>query len=109
MSQEVIKVTLSQQAESDVLTFDIKEKTSDPEYIVDLSDATKSQAQLKRVFSRLLTLLVDNGITLELVIDEGFARALQKEVCEEYIKSLNTELLSVKEVMTEQLGTNLED
>lgn len=110
MNQEIIKVTLSQQGDSDFLTFHIKEDDATPEYIVDLSDSAKSQTQLKRVFSRLLTLLVEKDICLVLDIEAGFTRALQKDVSEEYIKDLNSELANVKELMNEQLASeNSED
>ncbi len=104
MSQEIIKVVLSQQGESDVLTFDIKENEKAQEYFVDLGDSANSQTQLKRIFSRLLTILIEKDIALKLQVEKGFTRALQREVSNEYIQELNEELKKVKELIAEQLA-----
>jgi hypothetical protein len=104
MSQEIVKVVLSQQGESDVLTFDIKENEKVQDYFVDLSDSANSQTQLKRIFARLLTLLIEKDIVLKLEVENGFTRTLQREVSREYIQELNDELKKVKELIKEQLA-----
>lgn len=104
MKQEIIKVLLVERGESDVLIFSIDKIPREKEYIVDLSSPSESQAQLKRLFSKLLTILMTKDIHLELEIDEKFTRSLQKEVSQAYIDDLNRELEETKQTIKEELS-----
>ena len=53
------------------------------------------QIELKEVFSKLIKLGIDNDVTLQLKIDEGYNRGLYKDVCIEYIDELQSELNNV--------------
>lgn len=102
MNQKQIEVLLSVIGENDVLNF-ILDEDKPEEYIVNLNSDT-SQAELKRVFSKLLKLMIENDIQLELKIAEGYSRVLYKEVCTEYIDNLNREISSVAESVRKDIS-----
>ena len=54
------------------------------------------------MFSKLLQLLLEENITLKLIIAEGYGKGLYKDVCKEYIDDLNRELAQVKESMNKE-------
>lgn len=66
MSQRVIDVTLTVLSDVDVLVFGLDDKKQ-YDYTVNLNSAT-SQNELKNVFSRLLQLLLQEDIILNLVV-----------------------------------------
>jgi len=90
MKQETIKVELLEDNKKDILRFHV-----DNDYDINL-DSSKSQEQLKRVFSILLEKLVQIDIELELCVNDRYSKALYKEVCSEYIKDLNKEIKKVR-------------
>lgn len=99
----VINVELLDKDGKDILHFDLVSE-SNPQGIDVNLDAEDGQTQLVTVFSCLLQKLLVNRVVLQLKIDAGYARALFKDVCTEYIKNLNSELDSVYEQMiSEQL------
>ena len=102
MSQRIIDVTLTVSADVDVLVFGLDDEHSDA-YAVNLNSAT-SQNELKVVFSKLLQLLLEENIVLQLVIAEGYGKGLYKDVCREYIDDLNRELAQVKESMKKEIS-----
>lgn len=102
MNQRQIEVLLSVIGENDVLNFILDEEKPE-EYIVNLNSDT-SQTELKRVFSKLLKLMIENDIQLELKIAEGYSRLLYKEVCTEYIDNLNREISSVAESVRKDIS-----
>ena len=96
-----IKVTLTVIEDSDVLVFYLDEEKPN-EYVVNLNNANNQQ-DIKRVFVKLLEMLFDNDIKLQLEIAEGYSKGLYKEVCTEYINELQKELLDTKENLINQL------
>ena len=100
MNQKILTVELLEvDSDRDVLRFKFDDAVLD----VNLNSAT-CQNDLKAVFVKLLQQLLDNEITLNLNYDETYRKGLYKEVCEEYIKDLNRELLSVKGKMQQELS-----
>lgn len=96
-----IKVTLTVIGDSDVLVFYLDEEKPN-EYIVNLNNANNQQ-DIKKVFVKLLEMLFDNDIKLQLEIAEGYSKGLYKEVCTEYINELQKELLDTKEKLINEL------
>lgn len=101
MSQRVVEVKLTVSADVDVLVFCLDEENPDA-YTVNLNSAT-SQNDLKAVFSKLLQLLLEEDVSLKLVIADGYGKGLYKDVCKEYIEDLNRELLQVKENINREI------
>lgn len=89
-------------ADVDVLLFGLDEECPDS-YTINLNSST-SQNELKRIFSKLLQLLLEDNIVLNLVIAEGYGKGLYKDVCKEYIDDLNRELTQVREYMTKEIS-----
>lgn len=102
MSQRIIDVMLTVSADVDVLVFGLDDEHTDA-YTVNLNSAT-SQNELKVVFSKLLQLLLEEDIVLQLAIAEGYGKGLYKDVCREYIDDLNRELAQVKESMKKEIS-----
>lgn len=102
MSQRVIDVTLTVLSDVDVLVFGLDDKKQ-YDYTVNLNSAT-SQNELKNVFSRLLQLLLQEDIILNLVIDKDYGKGLYKDVCREYINDLNRELTQVKASLIKEIA-----
>lgn len=100
MSQEKVKVKLKEVDKTDYLVFDLDEEQYPDGMKVNLNSST-SQADLKQVFAKLLELMIEGPIKLELQISEGYSRGLYKDVCKEYIDDLNKEI--------EQVYNNLQD
>jgi hypothetical protein len=91
---QIIDVLLTVNGEEDVLIFKLDEEHPD-DYVIDLNSDT-NQSQLKKVFSKLLELLLVNDIELKYSVVEGYSKGLYKDVCEEYVHDLNSEIASVK-------------
>lgn len=102
MSQRVIEVKLTTMSDVDVLIFGLDEERPEA-YTVNLNSAT-SQNELKEVFSKLLELLLEEDIVLQLSIALGYSKGLYKDVCKEYIEDLNREILQVKSNMKKELN-----
>ena len=62
------------------------------------------QAHLKEVFSKLITISINEDVQLQLKIDDDYGRGLYKDVCTEYIQELQNELDSVKERIRRELA-----
>lgn len=101
MNQKQIEVLLTVIGDNDVLNFKLDSENTDG-YIVNLN-SDKSQSELKNVFSKLLTLMIEDDILLILKIDEGYSKVLYKEVCLEYIDNLNREISSVVETVRKEI------
>ncbi|PKD27611.1 hypothetical protein RB5AMG_02014 [Ruminococcus bromii] len=95
MNQKQIEVLLTVVGESDVLNFILDQEKPD-EYVVNLNSDT-SQSELKKVFSKLLELIIENDVKLVLKIAEGYSKVLYMDVCTVYIDDLNREISSVAE------------
>lgn len=95
MNQKQIEVLLAVVGESDVLNFILDQEKPD-EYVVNLNSDT-SQSELKKVFSKLLELIIENDVKLVLKIAEGYSKVLYMDVCTVYIDDLNREISSVAE------------
>lgn len=95
MNQKQIEVLLTVVGESDVLNFMLDQEKPD-EYVVNLNSDT-SQSELKKVFSKLLELIIENDVKLVLKIAEGYSKVLYIDVCTVYIDDLNREISSVAE------------
>ena len=62
------------------------------------------QNELKAVFVRLLQMIIENDVYLEFNHADDYGRQMYIEVCEEYIKDLNRELASSKELIRKEMG-----
>ena len=102
MSQKMIDVELTVFSEADVLIFRLDDEHPD-EYVVNLNSSS-SQNELKKVFSKLLQMLLEEDVLLKYSIAPGYSKGLYKEVCKEYIDDLNRELLQVKESMHSEIN-----
>lgn len=100
MNQMEIKVQLTVIGEEDVLIFLIDEENPD-KYTISLN-SPNNQTDIKKVFSKLLEMLFDNEIKLQLQIADGYSKGLYKDVCEEYISELQKEISDVKEQLIRQ-------
>lgn len=101
MNQRIIKVQLTVISDVDVLIFHLDSEKPE-QYIVDLNNSS-SQSSLRHVFSKLLNILVEENIKLELEIDKDYRKGLYKDVCAEYIDDLNRELVLVRERIIQEL------
>lgn len=62
------------------------------------------QNELKAVFVRLLQMIIENDVCLEFTHADDYGRQMYIEVCEEYIRDLNRELASSKELICKEMG-----
>lgn len=89
MSQRTIDVILTTLGEDrDVLRFII---TEDSAIDIDL-DSSVCQTEIKRLFSEILKLAVNEDIDFRFSTEDNFPRELYKDVCKEYIKDITREL-----------------
>lgn len=102
MNQKQIEVLLTVVGESDVLNFILDQEKPD-EYVVNLNSDT-SQSELKKVFSKLLELIIENDVKLVLKIAEGYSKVLYMDVCTVYIDDLNREISSVAESVRKEVS-----
>ena len=88
MNQRTIKVLLTCIEENDVLKFSI----SDTESIdVNLNSAS-CQAEIKKLFSRILMIGIEEDIVFNFCIEKDYKRGLYIDVCTEYMKDMQREL-----------------
>ena len=99
MNQEIIKATLLEQDDADVLRFEIDEEELD----INLN-SPECQNSLKKLFTLTLEKVIDGSVEITLEIQDGYARGMYIEVCEEYIKDLNRELGEVTEIIRKELS-----
>lgn len=102
MNQKQIEVLLTVVGESDVLNFILDQEKPD-EYVVNLNSDT-SQSELKKVFSKLLELIIENDVKLVLKIAEGYSKVLYMDVCNVYIDDLNREISNVAESVRKEVS-----
>ena len=101
MNQITLNVKLfAESTDDDILAFLFE----DAESRVNLN-TDSCQAELKEAFSKLIKLSLDNDISLNLIIEDGYGRGLYKDVCTEYIAELQRELDSVKEKIRREIAT----
>ena len=93
-------VELQELNNEDVMIFNMDEDEN--KYVIYMNRSS-GQAEMKDVFTKLLELLMNNNVTVELKIADGYAKGLYKEVCSEYVSELNRELIQVKTSMEELL------
>lgn len=86
-----IIVNLVQKEEKHFLEFNI------PEHTLSIDLNSEEQDSLRVLFNRILNIVVNKNIILELVINEDYNNILFKEIANEYIDSLNTELGLIRE------------
>lgn len=96
-----IDVTLTVLNEIDVLIFSLDEDNPE-KYKINLNSST-SQSEIKDVFAKLLEILIENDILLELKIADGYSKGLYKDVCTEYISDLNREIQQIKITINQTL------
>lgn len=102
INQKQIEVLLTVVGESDVLNFILDQEKPD-EYVVNLNSDT-SQSELKKVFSKLLELIIENDVKLVLKIAEGYSKVLYMDVCIVYIDDLNREISNVAESVRKEVS-----
>lgn len=99
MNQKVIEVELkAPDDEKDILVFNLE----DDAVSVNLNN-DNCQADLKRVFVKLLNQLCKEDFILEFKHGQDYNRAMYIEICEEYINDLNRELERTKEFFDAEL------
>lgn len=101
MNQIMIKVMLTVLGEEDVLIFYLDDEHPE-EYVIKLNSAT-NQADIKKVFSKILQLVLENDIALDYSVAEGYTKGLYKEVCKEYIEDLQNEINNAREQIITEL------
>ena len=89
-----IDVELKLIDDEDVLVFYLTDKRSD-DCSIKLNSPT-AQQEIKKVFSALLKLLVENEIELNFIVCDDYTRGLYKDVCREYVNELQKEIKNVK-------------
>ena len=99
MNQEIIKATLLEQDDADVLRFEIEE-----EYLDVNLNSSECQNSLKKLFTLILEKVAKGSVEITLEIQDGYSRGMYVEVCEEYIKDLNRELKEVIEVIRKEIS-----
>lgn len=99
MNQEnkVINVHLEKREKKDYLIFDFEEVAE-----VCLNN-DESQNDLKSIFVKLLAEVIENPVELEFTDNAEYKTGLYIDVCKEYIKDLNKEIMSVRKNMPEKL------
>lgn len=100
MNQKQIKAILYDENDVDYLCFEISEECK---YPINLN-SDESPKQLKEMFSKLLSELIDSDIEIIFEKSEEYSRRLYIDVCEEYVKDLNRELRSVSLKLRKDLG-----
>lgn len=106
MSQEnkIINVFLKKVEDDDFLVFEIE-----PNNELKISLNTDAgQTDIRKVFSTLLSLLIEHPITLSYIESPEYASSLYSDVSKEYIEALNRELKQVRKRIPETL-TNSEE
>ncbi len=107
MNQECIKINVKVDKidEIDYMVFEL-----DGNMNVNLNDEC-GQNDLKKVFSILLNKLIKNDIELIYLENEDYNVNLYKDVCREYVKDLNKEIINVKKLIPSELImlNNIED
>ena len=98
MNQEIIKATLLEQDDIDILRFEIDEEELD----INLN-SSECQNSLKKLFTLILEKVVDESVKITLEIQDGYSRGMYVEVCKEYIKDLNRELGEVTELIKKEI------
>ena len=94
MSQ-TIDVLLTATGDADTLVFDLDKENPD-KYLINLN-GDSNQDDIKEVFFLFFQLLVDDDVTLNYIVSDGYSKKLFIEVCQEYVEELNKELVSVRE------------
>lgn len=99
MSQEerIIKVYLEKKEKEDFLIFDVDAKMS-----ICLNNED-SQVELQKVFIVLLQEILKHPIKLQYEKNNDYTNALYVDVCEEYVKDLNREILRIIRNVPERL------
>ncbi|HBW13295.1 MAG TPA: hypothetical protein DEF30_05700 [Proteiniclasticum sp.] len=99
MKQEIIKATLIDgKGDTDVLSFSIGPNNLE----IDLN-SSECQNSIKELFSLILNEAVINDIKIEFHVGDGYSRGMYIEVCEEYIKDLNRELVEVSHIIRDEM------
>ena len=88
MNQRTIKVLLTCTEDKDVLKFSI----SDTESLDINLNSASCQAEIKKLFSRILMIGIEEDIVFDFCIDKEYNRGLYIDVCKEYMKDMQREL-----------------
>lgn len=98
-SATTIKVKLRKEGDKDVLEFCLT-----PSHILDLNG--DSQDAIKAMFCKLIPILKDGAIQLELEVEDGYDSELMKDVATDYVKDLNVEIGNVRAKIQKDYADN---
>lgn len=105
MNQKAIDVILkSVDLDKDVLCFKISDEK---EIEINLNSKT-CQVEIKQLFSELLSLSIDEEISLVLKIEDGYSKDIYKDVCTEYISDIAKELSICAKQIRQEMEIQME-
>lgn len=102
MSLVQYDVILEERDTKDVLVFQVDQESYPEGFVVNLNEPN-GQNDFMDVFAVILKLLEKEEIEFRLKVADGYSRVLFKDVCKEYIESLNTEIKSMHVKIHEEL------
>ena len=102
MSLVQYNVFLEERDEKDVLVFGVDQENYPEGLVVNLNEAT-GQNDFMNVFAVVLKMLEKEEIEFRLKIAEGYSKVLFKDVCKEYVESLNAELRNMHAKIHDEL------
>lgn len=105
MSLVQYDVVLEERDEKDILAFQIDREKHPDGFVVNLNEPT-GQQDFMNVFAVILRQLEREEIEFKLRVADGFDRALYKDVCKEYIDSLNAEIRDMRVKISNELDAN---
>ncbi len=93
MNREIINVKLVEEDGTDYLVFYFAD---DDLFKLNLN-SEESQNELKKLFCKLLSRLIENDLSLEFQENKEYSKKLYIDIFEEYISDLNKEITQVRE------------
>ena len=102
MSLVQYDVILEEKDSKDVLVFQVDQESHSKEFVVNLNEPN-GQNVFMDVFAVILKMLEKEEIEFRLKIADGYSRVLFKDVCKEYVESLNAEIRNMHAKIHDEL------